>query len=116
MRKLKWPNHADLAIRKTPSVGREEYLDHMTFRRNDRPLFTEIWGPIVGLKDHRIPNGALLENYRYYVKRVWEVMVACARGLPGGGAHVLPLHGPARCALPGWRPKNYFPVALRGRA
>jgi uroporphyrinogen-III decarboxylase len=58
MRKLKWPNHADLAIRKTPNVGREEYLDYMTFRRNDRPLFTEIWGPIVGLKEEWEEQGA----------------------------------------------------------
>ena len=58
MRKLKWPNHADLAIRKTPSVGREEYLDYMTFRRNDRPLFTEIWGPIIGLKEEWEEQGA----------------------------------------------------------
>jgi len=58
MRKLKWLNHADLAISKTPSVGREEYLDYMTFRRNDRPLFTEIWGPIVGLKEEWEEQGA----------------------------------------------------------
>ncbi len=58
MRKLKWPTHADLAIRKTPSVGREEYLDYMTFQRNDRPLFTEIFGPIVGLKEEWEEQGA----------------------------------------------------------
>lgn len=51
MRKLKWNTHADLAIRKTPCVGREEYLDYMTFRSNERPLFTEIFGPILGLKE-----------------------------------------------------------------
>ena len=50
-RELKWSTHADLAIRKTPTVGREEFLDFMTFRRNERPLFTEIFGPIVGLKE-----------------------------------------------------------------
>ena len=49
--KLKWIRHADLAIVKTPTVLRDEYLDHMTFQRNDRPLFTEIFGPIVGLKE-----------------------------------------------------------------
>ena len=43
---LQWKTHADLAIKKTPTVGREEYLDYMTFRRNDRPLFTEIFGPV----------------------------------------------------------------------
>jgi len=32
-------------------VGREEYLDYMTFERNERPLFTEIFGPLIGLKE-----------------------------------------------------------------
>lgn len=58
MRKLKWATHADLAIRKTPCVGREEYLDHMTFQRNVRPLFTEIFGPIIGLKEEWEQQGA----------------------------------------------------------
>lgn len=62
MRTLKWPTHADLAIRKAPSVGREEYLDYMTFRRNDRPLFTEIFGPIVGLKEEWEEQGATPEE------------------------------------------------------
>ena len=48
---LIWPNHSDLAIRRTPTVWRQEYLDSMTFRRNERPLFTEIFGPLVGLKE-----------------------------------------------------------------
>ncbi len=34
MRKLKWATHADLAIDRNLSVGREEYLDYMTFRSN----------------------------------------------------------------------------------
>jgi len=56
--RLKWLSHADLAIRKTPTVGREEYLDHMTFRANRRPLFTEIFGPLVGLKEEWEAQGA----------------------------------------------------------
>jgi hypothetical protein len=55
---LKWTRHADLAIRKQPTVGRAEYLDHMTFRRNERPLFTEIFGPIIGLKEEWEAQGA----------------------------------------------------------
>ena len=55
---LKWGTHADLAIKKRPSVGREEYLDLMTFQRNDRPLFTEIFGPIIGLKEEWEQQGA----------------------------------------------------------
>jgi hypothetical protein len=57
--KLKWIRHADLAIRKTPTVGRGEYLDHMTFQANRRPLFTEIFGPIVGLKEEWEEQGAV---------------------------------------------------------
>jgi hypothetical protein len=44
--------HAALNIRRTLEVvPRQEYLDHMTFRANRRPLFTEIFGPLVGLKE-----------------------------------------------------------------
>jgi uroporphyrinogen-III decarboxylase len=55
---LKWATHADLAIKKTPTVDREEFLDHMTFASNERPLFTEIFGPIVGLKEEWEEQGA----------------------------------------------------------
>ncbi|MAG35069.1 MAG: hypothetical protein CL878_02305 [Dehalococcoidia bacterium] len=57
-KRLKWITHADLAIERNPTVGREEYLDHMTFQRNERPLFTEIFGPIVGLKEEWEQEGA----------------------------------------------------------
>ena len=57
-RQLKWATQADLAIVKTPSVGRQEYLDYMTFQANERPLFTEIFGPIVGLKEEWEEQGA----------------------------------------------------------
>jgi hypothetical protein len=44
--------HAKLAIRRTGGVvPREEYLDFMTFRSNPHPLFTEIFGPLLGLKE-----------------------------------------------------------------
>lgn len=62
MRQMKWKTHADLAIRKTPSVGRSEYLDYMTFQRNERPLFTEIFGPILGLKEEWEEQGATPEE------------------------------------------------------
>jgi hypothetical protein len=55
---LKWTSHADLAISKTPSVSRREFLDHMSFAANERPLFTEIFGPIVGLKEEWEAQGA----------------------------------------------------------
>ncbi|MBN1903155.1 hypothetical protein JW926_17670 [Candidatus Sumerlaeota bacterium] len=62
MPSLKWTSHADLAIRKKATVGREEYLDYMTFQRNDRPLFTEIFGPLVGLKEEWEEQGATPEE------------------------------------------------------
>lgn len=62
MQKLKWKTHADLAIKKTPSVGREEYLNHMTFQSNERPLFTEIFGPLLGLKEEWEEQGATPEE------------------------------------------------------
>lgn len=62
MSKLKWKTHADLGIKKSPSVGREEYLDYMTFKSNERPLFTEIFGPIIGLKEEWEEQGATPEE------------------------------------------------------
>ncbi len=58
MAKLRWIKHEDMAIRTQPSVRREEYLDYMTFQANDRPLFTELFGPLVGLKEEWVDQGA----------------------------------------------------------
>ena len=55
---LKWKTHADLAIVRNCSVRREEYLDYMTFAANERPLFTEIFGPLIGLKEEWAEQGA----------------------------------------------------------
>src|SRR3712207_8875147 len=44
-------SHAALVIAQGMEVRRVEYLDYMTFRANQRPLFTELFGPIVGLKE-----------------------------------------------------------------
>jgi hypothetical protein len=68
--KRSWQTHADLAIKKTMAVRREEYLDHMTFQSNTRPLFTEIFGPIIGLKEEWHAQGATdaeldMSIYRY---------------------------------------------------
>jgi hypothetical protein len=64
--------HARLATNIRCDVPREEYLDHMTFRANWRPLFTEIFGPLVGLKEEWAAQGATPEEldlsafqYRY---------------------------------------------------
>lgn len=61
-RNLKWIKHSDIDIKKNCTVRREEYLDHMTFRRNRRPLFTEIFGPLVGLKEEWEEQGATPEE------------------------------------------------------
>ncbi|MCD4823536.1 MAG: hypothetical protein K8S55_02935 [Phycisphaerae bacterium] len=62
MAKLKWATHADMAIKRNPTVFRDEYLDYMTFKRNDRPLFTEIFGPMIGLKEKWEEQGATPEE------------------------------------------------------
>ena len=62
MRKLKWTKHSDMAIKKTPTILREEYLDYMTFQSNQRPLFTEIFGPLIGLKEEWEEQGASQEE------------------------------------------------------
>ena len=61
-KRLRWATHEQLAINIERSVGREEFLDYMTFRRNDRPLFTEIFGPIIGLKEEWVEQGATPEE------------------------------------------------------
>ncbi len=57
-RPLKWTTHSDLAIVRNPTVSRDEFLDHMTFQRNERPLFTEMFGPLIGLKEEWEEQGA----------------------------------------------------------
>lgn len=58
MKTLRWTRHEDLAIRRGTPIGRAEYLDHMTFVANRRPLFTEIFGPLLGLKEEWLSQGA----------------------------------------------------------
>ena len=62
--------YAALAVKRTMQVRREEYLDHMTFRANLRPLFREFLGPMVGLPDEWRAQGATedeinLSGFRY---------------------------------------------------
>jgi len=84
VRKLKWPTHAGLAIKKTPTIKREEYLDYMTFQKNERPLFTEIFGPIIGLKEEWAEQGATPEEldfsaFRYRFEARGGVPVSTGR-------------------------------------
>lgn len=63
-------DHSLLAINISHEVKREEYLDYMTFQKNERPLFTEIFGPLIGLKEEWEAQGAMaseldLSAYRF---------------------------------------------------
>ncbi|HEY3329899.1 MAG TPA: uroporphyrinogen decarboxylase family protein [Capsulimonadaceae bacterium] len=74
--------HSQIAIRVTPTVRREEYLDYMTFANNERPLFTEIFGPLLGLKDEWRCQGASegeLDHsaFRYRAPKMAGVPVNC---------------------------------------
>ena len=58
-----WRGHGKLAIKRTPpTVSREEYLDYMTFKRPMAPLFTEIFGPLIGLPEEWKAQGATPEE------------------------------------------------------
>ena len=93
MQKLKWTTQADLAIKITPTVGREEYLDYMTFQSRGRPLFTEIFGPIIGFKEHWEEQGATPEEldfstFRYRCEAQAYIPVNTGRN---GGYHEEPI-------------------------
>ncbi len=79
--------HAKLAIKRGMEVERTEYLDHMTFQANRRPLFTELFGPIVGLKEEWAEQGASPEEldmsaFRY--RRAQSGHVPVSTGWMGG--------------------------------
>jgi len=87
MATLKWTRHEDLAIKITPQVGRDEYLDYMTFRCNERPLFTEIFGPIIGLKEEWEKQGATPEELDFSAftfRTVARTFVPVSTGRKGG--------------------------------
>jgi uroporphyrinogen-III decarboxylase len=62
MTRAKDTPHSALAVNIRCEVRREEYLDYMTFRSNERPLFTEIFGPLIGLKEEWAEQGASAEE------------------------------------------------------
>jgi hypothetical protein len=85
--RLKYTRHEDLAIRPLCTVGRQEYVDHMTFQTNERPLFTEIFGPLIGLKEEWEQQGATaaeldLSAFNYRCPAFVTVQAAC--GFFGG--------------------------------
>lgn len=87
-----WTKHSDLAIQRGTPVHRDEYLDHMTFTRNDRPLFSEIFGPLIGLKEEWEEQGASPEElsfsaFRYRTASMHGLGVAT--GFTGGDPEVV---------------------------
>ncbi|MDY7011792.1 MAG: hypothetical protein SVV80_13730, partial [Planctomycetota bacterium] len=79
--------HARLAIKRAMEVSREEYLDYMTFRSNERPLFIEIFGPMPGLKEEWAEQGASpgeLDFSAFRYRRAMEGYVPVNTGWMGG--------------------------------
>jgi len=73
-------------------IRREEYLDFMTFRANQRPLFTEIFGPLLGLKEEWAAQGATPEEldmsaFRY--RRAMDGSIPVNTGWMGGDPEVI---------------------------
>lgn len=79
--------HASLAIHREMGVRREEYLDAMTFQSNARPLFTEIFGPLIGLKEEWQAQGATPEELSLAAFRYRQPLFASVgvnTGMRGG--------------------------------
>ncbi|MBB31510.1 MAG: hypothetical protein CME25_21710 [Gemmatimonadetes bacterium] len=43
--------HRALGIHRAMEVAREEYLEYMTFHSKGPPMFTDIFGSLLGLKE-----------------------------------------------------------------
>lgn len=84
--------HAQLATKATMSVRREEYLDYMTFQANDRPLFTEIFGPLLGLKEEWLAQGATpaeLDMSAFRFRRQLDGSLPIHTGWQGGKEQII---------------------------
>ena len=92
MQKLKWTTHADLAIKQTPVMQREEYLDWMTFRGGDRIPFMELFGPIIGLKEEWEAQGATPEELDFSAFRYRAPKLAERRRQYRAAWRHLPMH------------------------
>ena len=92
--------HNSLAIKRTLTVRREEYLDYLTFQRNDRPLFTELFGPIIGLKEEWAAQGATpaeldFSAFRFRWLTPASPPASWTRALSASRSFQLALSGPA---------------------
>ncbi len=84
MKKLKWTTTTDLAIKRKPEMDREEFLGWMTFRGGSRIPFTELFGPLVGLKEEweeqgATPNELDFSAFRYLQPHIASVAVNTGR-------------------------------------
>lgn len=80
-------SHRSLAIHRAMEVGREAYLDYMTFRSPGPPMFTEIFGPLLGLKEEWQAQGATpgeLDFSAFRYRRSMSHPVAVNTGWTGG--------------------------------
>ena len=82
-------SHRTLEIHRAMEVRREAYLDYMTFKIPGPPMFTEIFGPLLGLKEEWQAQGAVKEEldfstFRY--RRSMSHSVSVNTGWIGGPA------------------------------
>ncbi|MFW6255799.1 MAG: hypothetical protein ACOC54_03180, partial [Candidatus Sumerlaeota bacterium] len=82
--RLKWSRHSDLGIQRKPSMDRDEYLDWMTFKGGSRIPFTEIFGPIIGLKEEWEAQGATeseldFSAFTYRAPKLVGIAAHCGR-------------------------------------
>jgi len=82
--KLKYFRHSDLAIIRNVEIDRKTYIEHMTFEKNHGPLYTEIFGPLVGLKEEWEEQGATsgeldFSAYRYRCPAYFDIPVNTGR-------------------------------------
>ena len=85
-------SHKGLEIHRTMEVDRESYLDYMTFLSGGPPMFTEIFGPLLGLKEEWRDQGASESEIDFSAFRFWRPMthsVAENTGWLGGDATII---------------------------
>lgn len=85
---------ANAGVRIRTDVRRDEYLDHMTFEANARPLFTETFGPMPGLVGEWRAQGALpdeldFSGFRYRAPLIYSVPVSAGSWCGGQAPEVL---------------------------
>jgi len=84
MAKRRWTQHSDLAVTRKPDMPREAFLDWMTFKGGGEIPFTEIFGPLVGLKEEWDEQGATdgeldFTAYKYREPLIYHVKVNTGR-------------------------------------